>query len=114
VVRGDDLIGSAARQLWLYRLLGYQPRPDYIHVPLVCGQDGRRLAKRHGDTRLTSYRQRGVSAERVIGLLARWSGLGTDAPPMDARMFKTHFDLLKLPREPIHMSEEDERWLLDG
>ncbi len=114
VIRGDDLIGSAARQLWLYRLLGLSPVPSYIHLPLVCGEDGRRLAKRHGDTRLTYYRERGVTAQRVIGLLARWSGWGPDAPPMDAQLFKTQFDLLKLSPEPIYMKAEDEQWLLGG
>jgi glutamyl-tRNA synthetase len=114
VVRGDDLISSAARQLWLYRLLGYEPRPSYIHVPLVCGEDGRRLAKRHGDTRLTTYRERGVWAQRVLGLLARWSGFGADAPPMDAATFRAGFDLSRLSHTPVLMSAEEERWLLNG
>ncbi|HMP16167.1 MAG TPA: glutamate--tRNA ligase family protein, partial [Gemmatales bacterium] len=54
VVRADDLIPSTPRQLQLYQSLDLKP-PRYAHVPLVVGQDGRRLAKRHGDTRLASY-----------------------------------------------------------
>lgn len=50
VVRGDDLIPSTPRQLLLYSALGLTP-PSFAHVPLVVGEDGRRLAKRHGDTR---------------------------------------------------------------
>ncbi|MGI9472061.1 MAG: glutamate--tRNA ligase family protein, partial [Rubripirellula sp.] len=49
VVRGDDLIASTFRQIELYRALDL-PVPRFAHVPLVCGADGRRLAKRHGDT----------------------------------------------------------------
>ncbi|MCU0879148.1 MAG: tRNA glutamyl-Q(34) synthetase GluQRS, partial [Pirellulaceae bacterium] len=62
---------SAFRQLQLYAALGFSP-PQFAHVPLVVGPDGRRLAKRHGDSRLATLRQQGVSAERLIGLLA-WS-----------------------------------------
>jgi glutamyl-tRNA synthetase len=47
VVRGDDLIDSTPRQILVQRLLGL-PEPGYAHVPLVLGEDGRRLAKRHG------------------------------------------------------------------
>jgi glutamyl-tRNA synthetase len=47
VVRGDDLADSTPRQVWLARALGL-PVPDYVHVPLVVGPDGARLAKRHG------------------------------------------------------------------
>ena len=47
VVRGDDLLGSTPRQILLQRLLGYGT-PEYLHVPLVLGADGERLAKRHG------------------------------------------------------------------
>jgi len=50
VVRGDDLIPSIFRQLPVIDALGFI-RPNYFHVPLVVGPDGRRLAKRHGDTR---------------------------------------------------------------
>jgi glutamyl-tRNA synthetase len=71
VVRGDDLVPSTPRQLLLYRALGLLP-PVFAHVPLVVGPDGRRLAKRHGDTRLSSLRAAGVKPEALIGLLA-WS-----------------------------------------
>jgi glutamyl-tRNA synthetase len=84
VVRGDDLIPSTARQLLLYRLLKAAP-PKFGHVPLVVGTDGMRLAKRHGDARIASFREQGVRPERIIGILARWSGLksGLDAMPSD-------------------------------
>src|SRR3989442_1191453 len=69
VIRGDDLVPSTPRQLLLYESLGLAP-PRFIHVPLVVGPDGRRLAKRHGDTRVASLRQAGVRAEALTGLLA--------------------------------------------
>jgi glutamyl-tRNA synthetase len=71
VIRGDDLIPSTPRQLQLYQALGLQP-PTFAHVPLVVGPEGRRLAKRHGDTRLATLRRSGVKAEMLLGLLA-WS-----------------------------------------
>ena len=83
VVRGDDLIPSTARQLLLYRELGAAP-PAHGHVPLVVGTDGHRLAKRHGDARIATFRAAGVGPERIIGILAEWSGLGSgDAMPGD-------------------------------
>lgn len=114
VVRGDDLIGSTGRQLLLYHRLGLEPVPTYTHLPLVLGHDGRRLAKRHGDTRLDTYRQRGVSAERVIGLLASWSGMGDHPAEMSAGAFAEAFDLDRLGRDPVTFTEEDEAWLLKG
>ena len=67
VVRGDDLVDSTPRQVLLYRALGLADRvPNYYHLPLVVGADGRRLAKRHGDTRLGFYRERGVAPGRVL------------------------------------------------
>src|SRR5690606_26344217 len=76
IVRGDDLLSSTPRQRLLYEALELLPRPRYWHLPLVGGPDGRRLAKRHGDSRLTHYRQCGVRPERIVGLLAHWCGLG--------------------------------------
>eukprot|EP00913_Durusdinium_trenchii_P006409 g6021.t1 len=65
IVRGDDLLPSAARQLVLARALGCDTEPTYTHLPLVRGNDGRRLAKRHGDTRLTHYRDQGGLGDRT-------------------------------------------------
>lgn len=74
VVRGDDLLPSTFWQLELYAALGHAP-PAFAHVPLVLGRDGRRLAKRHGDTRLSHYRQRGVRPERIVRWAAETAGL---------------------------------------
>lgn len=74
VVRGADLIPSAARQLLILRVLGL-PEPTYAHVGLVVDHAGRRLAKRDGDIALTELREGGVAPSAVVRLLARISGL---------------------------------------
>ncbi len=74
VVRGDDLVPSTPRQLLLYAAFGWTP-PRFAHLPLLVGADGRRLAKRHGDTSLAAFRKEGVSAARMIGYLGALSGL---------------------------------------
>lgn len=114
VVRGDDLLDSAARQLLLYKALDFAPAPTYTHLPLVVGPDGRRLAKRHGDSRLSRYREQGVAPERVVGLSAWWSGVGdrADGPEaMSAVELADRFDLSLLPRVPAVFTAEDEAWL---
>lgn len=111
VVRGDDLLDSAGRQLLLYRALGLKPEPTYRHLPLVLGPDGRRLAKRHGDTRLDTYRAAGVAAERVIALLARWCGIAGAGEAMTARGFAERLDLTTISHEPVVVQREDDAWL---
>ncbi|MCB9848604.1 MAG: tRNA glutamyl-Q(34) synthetase GluQRS [Phycisphaeraceae bacterium] len=110
IVRGDDLLDSTARQILLQRALGISPRPRCWHLPLVLGPDGRRLAKRHGDTRLDHYRSRGVAPERVIGLVASWCGMPA-RQTMSAGEFASWFDVARLGRTPIRLQEGDEAWL---
>ncbi|MEO0512878.1 MAG: glutamate--tRNA ligase family protein [Planctomycetota bacterium] len=110
VVRGNDLVGSTGRQMLLRRALGLGPEPEHVHLPLVRGPDGRRLAKRHGDTRLESYRAQGVPAERVIGLIAGTCGLSRE--PMTAAEFAAAFDLGTMPTEDVIFTPEDDAWLL--
>ena len=111
VVRGDDLLDSAARQLVLYRALSLSPEPAYCHLPLVKGTDGRRLAKRHGDTRLDTYRAAGVTPERVVGLIANWCGICEEPRPMTTGEFLAKCDLHTIPRSHITFSAASERWL---
>lgn len=111
IVRGDDLLGSTHRQLLLQQRLGLAPPPEYYHLPLVIGEDGRRLAKRHGDSRISHYRELGVTPQRIIGLLAEWCGLGLRREQTAAE-FLTKFDLTKLSRQPVTFTAQDDAWLL--
>jgi glutamyl-tRNA synthetase len=110
VVRGDDLLSSTPRQMLLYERLGLAPRPSYTHLPLVVGEDGHRLAKRHGDSRLTHYRAQGIRAERIIGLLAEWCGLGPRRE-MTTAEFLARFDIERIAHHPLTFTSADERWL---
>lgn len=112
IVRGDDLLTSTFRQMWLVDGLQLSPPQHYWHLPLVIGADGRRLAKRHGDSRLVHYRSCGVSPERIWGLIADWCGLGRQ--PMSAQEFVARFSLDRLPRDPIVFTPQDDAWLLEA
>ena len=105
VVRGDDLIPSTPRQLLLYRALGRTP-PRFAHVPLVVGEDGRRLAKRHGDTRLSALRAAGVAPEALVGLLAWSCGWREQPEPVVPRDLLPRFRLNAIPREPFVLTAE--------
>ena len=73
VIRGDDLVPSTPRQILLYRALGWA-RPDFGHVPLAVGPDGRRLAKRDGSIKLATLREAGrrpAPAGRLAGAVVR-------------------------------------------
>jgi glutamyl-tRNA synthetase len=105
VVRGDDLIPSTPRQLLLYQALGLRP-PQFIHVPLVVGPDGRRLAKRHGDTRLAALRAAGVKAQALVGLLAWSCGWLDKIEPIMASELLGRFLLDSIPREPFVLRSE--------
>lgn len=105
IVRGNDLVASTFRQLELYCHLGHQP-PCYAHVPLVLGKDGRRLAKRHGDTRLSHYRDCGVQPEAIIGWAAHSLGLIDQPEPCKASDLIDRFDWSKLPTEDTVIDTE--------
>ena len=98
VVRGDDLLAATPAQILLYRALGYEP-PAFCHVPLVVGTDGRRLAKRHGDTRIASYRAAGKTPEQLLGRLAATCGWG-DGSPVSLRDLLPRFTLATIPPGP--------------
>ena len=99
VVRGDDLLPSTARQLLLYAALGLSP-PRFGHVPLVLGEDGARLAKRHGALSLGELRARGADPHAVAGLLAALTGLAPAGERLHPRDLVAGFSLSRLPKTP--------------
>ncbi len=100
VVRGDDLTPSTPRQLLIYKALGLAP-PRFAHAPLVVGENGQRLAKRHGDTRLSSLREAGVKPEALLGLLAWSCGWLPEAEPISAKELIPLFRWESVPKEPF-------------
>ncbi len=106
VLRADDLLASTPRQLLLYTALGLTP-PLFAHVPLLVGADGRRLAKRHGDTSLRHLRERGVRPERLVGYLAFLCGLrarGEECLPAD---LLGDFELSRVPTQALRADDHE-------
>ncbi len=106
VIRGNDLVASTFRQLELYRRLNQNP-PRYAHVPLVRGLDGRRLAKRHGDTRLSHYRDAGVRPEEIVGWAAFSLGIIDRREACGAAELIDQFDWSVVPRDDIRIDPEN-------
>ncbi|NKN31966.1 glutamate--tRNA ligase [Marichromatium bheemlicum] len=74
VIRGDDHINNTPRQINILRALGCDI-PKYAHVPMILGDDGARLSKRHGAVSVMSYREQGYLPEALLNYLVRlgWS-----------------------------------------
>jgi len=107
VVRGDDLASSTPRQILLQELLGFE-RPAYLHVALVLGADGQRLAKRHGAVTLADLRVDGWTASEVVAELARSLGLAERAEPssaVSAEVLVDRFDPALLPKQPATLAD---------
>lgn len=99
VLRGADLLSSAARQQVLHRMLGRTP-PRWAHVPLVHAPSGDRLSKRDRAVSLSTIRNEGTDPRRLVARLARMSGL--EAPEAcDPGDLVAHFSLGLVPREPV-------------
>lgn len=109
IVRGDDLLESAARQALLQDALGLA-RPSWWHVPLVTDAAGRRLAKRSDDVSLAALRRAGVDPRVLTGWIARRSGI-VEARSAPAGDFAADFQMNRLPREPGMLREADLREL---
>ena len=105
VVRGDDLLAATPAQILLARELskavGSNRLPSYCHVPLVVGRDGKRLAKRHGDTRIGSYREQGKSPEEILGFLATSCGWADQGERVSLADLVSRFDLGAIPHAPF-------------
>jgi len=103
VVRGQDLLSSAPRQMYLQELFGF-PHPQYGHVPMLLAPDGRRLSKRDRDLDLGYLRQR-LSPEQLIGTLAYCAGIIDREEAISARELATQFSWDKLKGDAIIMTD---------
>ena len=104
VVRGEDLLPSAARQLLLQQALGLPP-VRYLHVPLVLDETGRRLAKRHDDLSLRELREGGTDPRAIVAWAARSCGIRCGSR-VTARVALIDFALSRLPKTAVMLDAE--------
>jgi len=105
VVRGDDLLPSAARQQLLYDALGL-PIPRWVHIPLVTDSGGRRLAKRADDLSLRQLRERGLDPKAIVRWVAGSIGCPCEGLP-DVREVTSLFRLQTIPRSRVATATEE-------
>lgn len=102
VVRGNDLLSSAPRQMYLQELFGFQ-HPTYGHVPMLLSVDGRRLSKRDKDLDLGVLRQK-MKPEELLGILANACGLIEKKEAVSAKELAAVFSWDKIKKEDIYLT----------
>ncbi len=104
VVRGNDLLNSTPRQMFLQEKFGFS-RPVYRHIPLLTDAAGRRLSKRDGDGCMETVRARYKDARPVIGALAAALGLIPSPEPLSLTDLIPLFDWSRIPRDAVLLPE---------
>jgi glutamyl-tRNA synthetase len=110
VIRGDDHLNNSPRQINLYHALGAQP-PVFAHVPMILGDDGARLSKRHGAVSVMSYRDQGYLPEALLNYLVRlgWSHGDQEVFSMDE--MTQLFDIEDVNKAASSFNPEKLLWL---
>ncbi len=110
IIRGDDHLSNTPRQMQLYHALGSRP-PVFAHVPLILGEDKKRLSKRHGATSVTAYRDMGYYPEALNNYLVRLGWSHGDQEIFDAREMVEKFDIDSVGKSSAVFNPEKLLWL---
>ncbi|MDP3980047.1 MAG: glutamate--tRNA ligase [Chlamydiota bacterium] len=111
VIRGDDHISNTPKQIALYQALGFSV-PEYIHVPMILGSDGKRLSKRHGATAVSAYKEQGFIAYALLNYLALlgWSP-GDNREVMDLDEMIESFSIDRILKKSAVFDPEKLLWM---
>lgn len=105
VIRGDDHLSNAFRQHIIFEALGWSP-PIYAHIPLIHGEDGAKLSKRHGALGVESYRDMGLLPEAILGTLLRLGWSHGDQEVFTMAQAQELFSLEAVGRSPSQLDFE--------
>jgi glutamyl-tRNA synthetase len=110
VIRGDDHINNTPRQINILCALGHEP-PVYAHVPMILGDDGARLSKRHGAISVMQYREEGILPDALLNYLVRlgWSHGDQEIFSLDEMI--QLFDISDVNRAASTFNTEKLLWL---
>lgn len=102
VIRGDDHLNNAFRQNSIYKAMGWD-LPTYAHIPLIHGEDGKKLSKRHGAAGIDFYRDMGITSDGLFSYLTRlgWGHGDVDIIAKDQAL--QWFDIKDVNRNPARL-----------
>ena len=109
-VRGDDHLNNTPRQIHLYRAMGWET-PVFGHVPMILGDDGSRLSKRHGAVGVMQYREDGYLPEALLNYLVRLGWSYGDQEVFDRAQMIEWFDIKDVNKAPSSFNTEKLKWL---
>ena len=110
VIRGDDHVNNTPRQMNILAALGADI-PKYAHVPMILGDDGKRLSKRHGAVGVMQYRDNGFLPEALINYLVRLGWSHGDQEIFSKEELVELFDLSNCNRAPSAFNTDKLIWL---
>ncbi len=110
VIRGDDHINNTPRQINILRAIGAEI-PRYAHLPMILGDDGKRLSKRHGAVSVMQYARDGYLPEAVLNYLARLGWSHGDQEIFSIRQMIDLFSLKACNRSGAAFDTEKLQWL---
>ena len=110
VIRGDDHVNNTPRQMNILAALGAEI-PKYAHVPMILGDDGKRLSKRHGAVGVMQYRDNGFLPEALINYLVRLGWSHGDQEIFSKEELVQLFDLSNCNRAPSAFNTDKLIWL---
>ena len=111
VVRGEDHISNTPKQILIYKAFNWEP-PIFAHLPMILGEDKKRLSKRHGATGVQSYRDEGFQPEALLNYLALlgWNP-GTEEEIMDLEELVSKFDISRVQKKAAVFDQKKLNWV---
>ncbi|WP_022947752.1 glutamate--tRNA ligase [Methylohalobius crimeensis] len=110
VLRGDDHLNNTPRQINIMRALGAEP-PQYAHVPMILGEDGSRLSKRHGAVSVLEYREQGYLPEALLNYLVRLGWAHGDQEIFTVDEMTELFDIKDINKSASTFNPDKLLWL---
>lgn len=110
VIRGDDHINNTPRQINLFNALNAEI-PIFAHLPMILGDDGKRLSKRHGAVSVLQFKEMGILPHALLNYLVRLGWSFGDQEIFSLQEMQEHFDLKNVSRGAAGFNHEKLMWL---
>ncbi len=110
VIRGDDHVSNTPRQINLFTSFGAK-HPEYAHLPMILGQDQKRLSKRHGANGVLEFRDLGILPQALLNYLVRLGWGHGDQEIFSINEMIEYFDLANVKHAPAAFDQQKLLWL---